>query len=731
MSRKRSRAARRGGRRNAPRNMPPGQGPSARGAAAPSDKTGATGTPGHRQTAQGASAHRAKTGGLSSGTGKPGHRQTAGSPSPRRTAFAWQPEYTVAAFAALCLALLAHGLIDLTGHDYGYFLPKMLDTHLFYLKNGFALQEYTAGICAGIFQFANPQSMAVALPQGLSYLFGPRFGIPATFVVISAFTGVGTYLCARYWGLNKMPACIAAIAIAFNGFLLTRMAIGHLAFHGFGLAPAIAAALLYGIGAMHHRSPAVYAYAGTAGEPVKQGRSPQLNGWGGAVFRLKGAAAMLAGRSTMLGALAALLIAFLIYSGIGVMIIHTAAVAFLLLLICGGFQRQWFKAVAYCLFWAAIGLLAAAPKIEAVLAMNANLPRDFYPIPGFTPASVPLALFQSVFGIPDEQAMNGYLRNGQFYMGWHEFYFGFTPLLLAALLLSVALGWKRLPFAAALRARPVVFSLVAAALLLAVALNAFEPNWNRIIKSLPLLGQFSGMTRFFIFFMPVAALFLGWTINHYRRIPALAVLLFTAAMALAQHGIIDANLRPGMHYNRIDLNGNPIRGERNKDQHALNAMLAAWAEPEQIPPVSAVAVRTERQEDGSLRAAHTPFADGIIAQGQSNALCYEPLFGYRLEQYAFPPLRPGPIAAADAEGNLNLKNPACYVYPEENACAPGDHFTTEQREQMLALAAYGDPGLAVSESRRLANKLGITTLLALLIYLLGWALLAIHRRFRL
>ena len=598
------------------------------------------------------------------------------------------PELAVGGFALLCLGLLAGALVDLSGHDYGYFLPKMLDTHLFYLRNGLALQEYTAGICAGVFQFANPQSMALALPQGLSYLFGPGFAMPATFVLISALSGGGTYLCARYWGLGKMAACMSALAMAFNGFLLTRMAIGHLAFHGFGFAPAIAALLLYGTGALHEK------------QWLKAG---------------------------MLGALAALLTAFLIYSGIGVMIINTAAVAFLLLLVCGGFQRRWLRAAAYCLFWSGLGLLATAPKIEAVLAMNANLTRDFYPLPGFAPAYSPLALLQSLFGVPGEAAMNGQLLNRQFYMGWHEFYYGFTPLLGIVLLLTVMAGWQRLQFAAALRGRPLAFGIVGLALILAFALNVYEPGWNRFIKSLPLLGQFSGMTRFYIFFMPVIALFLGWCLNHWRRIPLLGVLLFTGLLALVQHRIIDDNLRddsrrakglePTMYYDRA----------------GLGDMLGAWAEPERVPPVSAVSLRTSRQADGSLQAVHAPQDDGKIALGESNALCYEPLFGYRLEQFRLGGLRPGAITLNDGSGNLNLKNPACYVYPEANGCAPGDHFKASQMQQMLTLADYGDPGLAVSSRRLLAERVGLPVLLGLAAYLLGsllwWGVPLLHRRF--
>ena len=63
------------------------------------------------------------------------------------------------------LFFLSHHLIMLTGHDYAYFLPRLLDNHLFYTANGFRWKEYTASFCAGIFEFANPQSLTLSLPQ--------------------------------------------------------------------------------------------------------------------------------------------------------------------------------------------------------------------------------------------------------------------------------------------------------------------------------------------------------------------------------------------------------------------------------------------------------------------------------------------------------------------------------------------------------------------------------------
>jgi hypothetical protein len=69
-------------------------------------------------------------------------------------------------------------------------------------------------------------------------------------------------------------------------------------------------------------------------------------------------------------------------------------------------------------------------------------------------------------------------------------------------------------------------------------------------------------------------------------------------------------------------------------------------------------------------------------------LCYWPTFGYRLENFPAGPLQLGATLEEAAPGVLNVKNPACYVFPRENACVPGDHFRTAQRDDAARFLRY-------------------------------------------
>jgi hypothetical protein len=101
-----------------------------------------------------------------------------------------------------------------------------------------------------------------------------------------------------------------------------------------------------------------------------------------------------------------------------------------------------------------------------------------------------------------------------------------------------------------------------------------------------------------------------------------------------------------------------------------------------------------------------PGRNDVLTQGRSQLLCYEPLFGYRLEKFPVKTLRPGPVSAIH-EGYLNVKNPVCYVYPLENACEPGDHFSVEQPEVVAAFIAYKPMPFRLPAWQQVANVVNI------------------------
>lgn len=557
-----------------------------------------------------------------------------------------------------CLFGLAAMLITLSGHDYAYFLPRLHDNHLFYGASGLALKEYSASFCAGIFEFANPQSLALSLPQLLSSVFGPLLGMQFTFVIMSATAGFGLYFCARHAGLASMPAGIAATMMAFNGFLITRLVVGHVTFFNFAMVPMIAALLLYGVG---HASQRRFVQA----------------------FALGGGASLLAVST--------------VYGGGGVILPQMSLAVVLILLVCGGFAvgaRYWLA------FYGAVSLMAllmASPKLEAMLAVTGELTRTQYPLPGIGLLDIPMLIFQTLFWIPDAGGLSESFQNVELLFDFHEWNFTVTPGWILLVIAGILAGRRagRESFASRWRPTPRILILIFL-LILPIALNVYHPVWNQFLKTVPVLESSSSMLRWLVVYPPLLCLLAGWSWRHLEDLRAPPLLALMICLGVIHYQAISQNLTPGQMYQK-------------------ETILSAWSQP-RPSPVSEVGAPIRTNADGSRQPIYDSNFDHMFTTGVSNVLCYEPLFGYRLEKLPIRHVRLGSIERPDDGGRLGLKNPACYVYPAENSCAPGDHFKTGQMADMRRLVAYESPNLEISGARRILNLIALVTLsLALLL----------------
>lgn len=555
-----------------------------------------------------------------------------------------------AAACLVTLGVLARVLVTLSSHDYAYFLPRMLDNHLFYLANGFGIKEYTASFCAGIFEFANPQSVALSLPQLLAGIFGPVTGIQLTFVLVSAAAGAGIYGCARFAGLTHMPAMISALMMALSGFLLTRMMVGHLTFFNVGFAPLVAMLMLYGV------------------RSFAEGRL---------------------GHALVCGGTAALLATSIVYGGAGVMILQIAAMIALLLVVCGGFSVRWDQWLRFFGGVSVVALLMSAPKLEAMLAVTGNLPRDFYPLPGVGLGDLPLVLLQAVLWIPDADGLDNLLKNRRFLLAWHEWNYSVSPLwvpLVAGGLVMghrAGLGQMRAAWTW-IAGSPVRTGFAALLLSLPLVLNVYTPSWNAFLKAMPVLGDSSSMVRWLLIYLPALCLLAGWAWRHLDRVRLTPLLLLAIGLGVQQYHIHTASLGDDMKvYDKSLITGPWQSGD--------------------VRPIYAVGAPIKTTKDGRRTPIVASNFDHLFVDGSSNALCYEPMFGYKLETLDRRHLRVATIKVQGKNGFLPMKNPSCYVYPAENACRPGAHFTGNQFDDLQLLTAYGDLPAKASALRGALN----------------------------
>ena len=149
------------------------------------------------------------------------------------------PGLYLAAILGLIVLILSRDLPKV-GHDYGFFLPRMLDTHLHYKVDGPGIQWYTAIFGAGTPAYPNPQYIQYSLPQFMMFLVNPWTALMLSLAAYSAVGFACFYLLLREeMGWIPGADALGASFILANGFFIEHAIVGHVGFQHFPLLGAI------------------------------------------------------------------------------------------------------------------------------------------------------------------------------------------------------------------------------------------------------------------------------------------------------------------------------------------------------------------------------------------------------------------------------------------------------------------------------------------------------------
>ena len=542
------------------------------------------------------------------------------------------PDAALVASAAALLLVFAAKLLpvfhgETIGHDYAFAYPKLAAYYYWIERNGlFAVPHFLPYMCAGIFDFADPQSSYFSFPTGALLLLPIAWIWPATALLFALVGIAGSYLLARRGlGIGPMPALLCACLILFNGYYATRMAVGHVQLHGFMLLPWLALLCL-------QREP--FASLATARNIVGIG----------------------------------LIYAYLVHSG-GYPLVIPSIISILVILVARAANaRELHAGVGRLMAGGLFGVLISAPRLIEMLHLMSVFPRNQYPLPGFASVFDTLQfMVAALFFWPSENFLTGHLVNTRFALQVHEaiYHVSVLPIAALALFLLRPAGEPRLRWSSLFGPRGIALLLLLA---LPVALNTYEPHWNALLKRVPIIGQSSNLVRYTLAYIVPFAAFTAWVFERTIAGTALRAPLFAGAVAIVLSGFLSADLqrftRPGYDAKPIEdaFDGANYRGRR---------------------PITEV---------GAFIRSGQLFApvgrDDIFLDGRSQILCYQAIFGYRLENMPLGNLRPGP-ATDLRNGTYNFRNPACYVFPRENDCRPGDNFRDGQIAELETFLDYG------------------------------------------
>ena len=566
----------------------------------------------------------------------------------------------------LAAALTAYGWVfgdvlpraDGLGADYSFFLPRLLAGHYHFVTNGaFHIPWFSPAQCGGLPFYADPQIPYFALPQWLTFAFGPVQGVILSTFIVAALGGLGLYVLMRTrFGASPAAAVVGAVLFMFNGMYVARMGEGHLSFQPFVLAPWAALAVLAPAASQRWR------LTRTLGAVIITGLVFAVAFHGGMVH-------------------------LLIPMGLTV----AAVVA-----IHGGLKGHAFRP------WLAFGaggvvaILLSVQKLVAAAAYLSQFPRDYYPLPGFASLTDALLVpLWAVFWSPPGDAAFERMANTGWYAGLHEWDFSIGPvaalLILAGVVALVVRAFRHGGLRVSTRV-VLTSAMLVAIFTIPVAGNVYTPEWNAFLKELPLVSSTVLMIRWYAVYLLPAALAAGLALDLLRRDGRL--LWAAAGVAIVATVAWNASI------------------DRSRDGgYPGGVELAGWASArsaETVPPITDIMPINAAQNSG-------------LAIGFSPVPCYQPMFGYRLETFPRKELRPGPALSVVADRTLNVKNPACYVFPEANACEPGDHFSIDQRDEAALFLSYRNFPFERSTTQKIAGQVNLWTPLALLLLLAGAA----------
>ena len=561
------------------------------------------------------------------------------------------------AFAALAAAIVALMARDypLIGHDYRYFIPRLIDTDLHLRINGLVVQWYTPTFGGGLPAFPNPQHLQYSVVQLLTLIVNPWWAVLATTALVTLAGCFVTYaLLRRTLGLESAAAVLGALFFVGNGFFIEHLIVGHL---GFQLFP-LGAVMLFAL--VDRRNP-VAANAG----------------------------------------ILALTVALMIHQA-GFYLVILLALSVALTLPALALWRPDLVTIRRVASTAGIALLCAAAmtgsKVYATLALMRQFPREAFDVynvnllqglAGFAAQLAGAMVLVPLFAIAQLDVSRVSpalmkLTGADVRVGIWELDTGLSPVLIACLCVVAVklLGQARAHGLSRLdRSQKVALGLVVAGTWIAIEATLARGLVYPHLKQLPILNALHVNHRLAaVFVLPLsiagAIAFDAWFRRIRSRATEVAVTLLVL-VAPVSYFFLPARV----HLRTFDVSRSieAYQSDRSGDRFAIDRIIDA--------------------DDGEALAAHA-----------SSFRPYEPLFGYVNETFA-PLTHPGDVHE-ERDGYFNMTNPASLVFPADNHVAPFERLRSSERDALDRLVSRRQPDFVLPRTVVWLNWLAAAALAA-------------------
>ena len=527
-------------------------------------------------------------------------------------------------------------LYPVVGHDYSLALPAVLDSYLHFKINGLTIQWYTPSFGGGLPAFPNPNNSQFSLWTLFTFLVQPFQAIMLAAILYIILGGLAcVYFLRRVIGLGWPASILGMIFFSANGFMLQRLAVGHLGYHMF---PLLAIILILWL------DPHV----------------PKI----------------IAGLSF------ALIVAMLIQQS-GYTLIIVFGLSLLMALPFLYLKKpdviSWKRMIVVFLVGAGAALVISLSKLTAVYAFSRSFPRlasDSYNVSALRGllgivlqllGTMNLAPLLGLIGV-DPSHLPGYLiaMSGAFY-GYWEFDMSLTP---AVFVLIIAGGYRYLRKPREL-AKLLLTNRKWAAIIMSVLAIWITIEFTLakgliypILHKLPIMSSLHVNPRFAAaFILPLvlmaAILYDSLTMRFSSKLAwsIFAMLNVLSLVPLVSYFMIKADLQDRIY--NVTESQEIYRSIRSGDPMVITGIVSGVGNT------------------------------GALFLRESNLEPYEPIFGYLLENF-HPEIHPGSIWEI-TDGYYNMTDPTGYVFPGLNESRPFQRIPVSEKSELLAFASHKQP----------------------------------------
>jgi len=328
-----------------------------------------------------------------------------------------------------------------------------------------------------------------------------------------------------------------------------------------------------------------------------------------------------------------------------------------------------------------LGLFISSSKISASLFFLDNFKRHYPPLIFTNIVDYLFVVFNSLFIFPDIKLFNQTASN---ILGIHEIEYGVTIVPLIALFIFF-LRKKNYAFFKDLK----ILFLVSFIIILPIIFNTNIFFLQKILAKVPILNSTWVQIRWSAFYIIPLIFLTVFIFDSFKYLKRTKICIFLLI-------IIFQNIV----YNKLSYH-NQFYDPKNMINFSKNINISDIYENINY---DIRGIGFLKKNNGEIY--NTGIRNDLFSMNLSSVFCYQPMFGYSLENFPFKKLTVNKkvefnnslyfsigdlkLLPKDNKNNnvINFLNPSCFLFPKENNCNPGDLFNAQDNDNFKNFINY-------------------------------------------